>query len=154
MSRRSVISAVALAAGLSAAVLPAQPIPWENTQVYEKLGLTEQQTARIQEVIGREDKVIRQARAELNVNKAQLERLLLAADPDMSQVEGLLKSALDWKLKSEMADIRRRIEVRKILGEQKWEQLLRLWRSRARGVRASAGADDPRPAVPRAEPRR
>ena len=69
----------------------------------------------------------------------------------MSQVERLLQSSVEWKLKSEMAEIRRRVEVRKMLGEQKWGQLLRAWRAwRLRNERTAY-----RPAAPGArQPRR
>ncbi len=135
---------------LAAAALAAQPIPWDDTRLYERLGLSEQQTRSIQETVTREDKVMREAQAELNIRRAQLERLLLDADPDMKQVERLLQSTVDWKVKSEMAGIRLRVEVRRIMGEQKWDQLLRAWRAlRARDGRA---ADSPAPGSPRRAP--
>ncbi len=135
-----------IAAGcLAATTLAAQAIPWEDTGLYERLGLSEQQTARIQDTIAREDKVMREAQAELNIRRAQLERLLLDTDPDMKQVERLLQQTVDWKVRSEMAAIRLRVEVRKIVGEQKWDQLLRTWRSlRARAGRAADSRPDAR----------
>jgi hypothetical protein len=111
----------------------AQPIPWDDQQLYQRLGLTEQQVSSLQEVAAREDRVVREAQAELNIYKAQLEKLLLDPDPDMKQVERLLRSSNDSRLKSQMAVIRRRVAMRKIMGEQKWEQFLRglrAWRTR------------------------
>ncbi len=139
-----------LAAACLAGALPAQPIPWYNSQLFERLGLTEQQVNSIQEILGREDKVSREAQAELAVYKAQLGKLLLGPDPDMKQVERLLESSIEWKLKSEMAEIRRRVEIRKVLGEQKWQQLLRAWRMRSDARdRAAEDRKQPRPQPPR-----
>ena len=139
------------AACLTATALAAQPIQWDDSRLYERLGLTDQQTGRIQETVTREDKVMREAQAELNIRRAQLERLLLDPDPDMKQVERLLQSTVDWKLKSEMAAIRLRVEIRKIVGEQKWDQLLRMGRaSRLRGVRD--GDSRPDAGAPRRPP--
>ena len=152
MAKQLSIAAL-LAACLAIAALQAQPIPWENSQLYERLGLSEQQAAGIQEVVNRENRVAREAQAELNIYKAQLEKLLLSIDPDMRQVERLLQSTVDWKLKSEMAEIRRRVEIRKIVGEQKWEQILRTWRARnGRGADTRSAAPTqqrPQPEQPR-----
>lgn len=152
------LTIAALLAACAAAGLSAQPIPWDNSQLFERLGLSEQQTNSIQQILGREDKVSREAQAELNVLKAQLEKLLLEAEPDMRQVERLLQSSIEWKLKNEMAEIRRRVEIRKVLGEQKWEQLVRAWRAwRLRnGARERVAEDRKQPpaAAGRQQPRR
>lgn len=150
------LAVAVLIAACVAGVLPAQPIPWDNSQLFERLGLTEQQTSSIQEILRREDRVSREAQAELGVYKAQLEKLLLGPDPDMRQVERLLQSSMEWKLKSEMAEIRRRVEIRKVLGEQKWQQLVRAWRAwRLRNnarERAPKDRRQPRSAQPRPLP--
>ena len=115
-------------------MLPAQQLPWDDEQIYQRLGLTQEQTAEIREIAGREEKVIREAQAELNVIRAQLEKLLLKPAPDMREVERLLQSSLEWKLRSEMAGIRRRVEIRALVGEDRWEDLLRARRAgRPRG---------------------
>jgi hypothetical protein len=153
---RLFVAAIATAC-LAAAAAAAQPVPWDDARLYERLGLTDQQTGRIQDVITREDKVMREAQAELNIRRAQLERLLIDPDPDMKQVERLLQQTVDWKVRSEMAAIRLRVEVRKIMGEQKWDQLLRTWRAlrtradRPAGSRPGQGASR-RPPAPAAAP--
>ncbi len=138
-------AACLLAAGV-AANLPAQQVPWENEQLYERVGLTEQQRTGIREIVDREDRVIRAAQAELNVIRAQLEKVLLNPAPDMREVERLLQSSLEWKLKSEMAGIRRRVEIRALVGEDKWADLARAWRAwRTRGERrGDAGTPEQR----------
>jgi Spy/CpxP family protein refolding chaperone len=153
MKLRPIIVAVALAACIAPAAVHSQPIPWDNNQVYDRLGLTEQQKTSIQDIMYREDKVIRESQAEININRAQLEKLLLGTDPDMAAVERLLRGTLDWKLKSEMAEIRRRVEIRKVLGEPKWEQLLRGWRSRVRAQMPAAEPQREKPAQRRDNPR-
>jgi hypothetical protein len=112
---------------------------FDNPQIYERLELSPSQIERIEEVQRREDRVVREAQAELNIYKAQLEKLLLASDVDMRQVEQILRDTMEWKLRSELSEIRRRVEVRQILGEEKWEEFLRMLRAaRARGERAPA----------------
>ena len=58
----------------------------------------------------------------------QLEKLLIDIDPNMRDVERILKDTTEWKLKSEMAEIRRRVEIRKVMGEEKWEEFLQILR--------------------------
>ena len=65
----------------------------------------------------------------------------------MAQVQRLLQATVDWKVKSEMAGIRRRVEIRKVVGERKWEQLLRASRTaRVRNARAAEQRQAQRPA--------
>jgi hypothetical protein len=153
MNLRPIIVAAALAACIAPTAVHGQPIPWDNNQVYDRLGLTEQQKNSIQDIVYREDRVIRESQAEININRAQLEKLLLGTDPDMAAVERLLRGTLDWKLKSEMAEIRRRVEIRKVLGEPKWEQLLRGWRARVRAQMQAPEQQREKPAQRRDNPR-
>jgi hypothetical protein len=102
---------------------------FDNPQIYERLELSTRQIERIEEVQRREDRVVREAQAELNVYKAQLERLLIDVEVDLRQAEKILRDTMEWKLKSEMAEIRRRVEVRKIMGEENWEEFLRMMRA-------------------------
>jgi hypothetical protein len=139
-------AAAFLLATCVAAGLQAQQGLWENEQLFERLGLNETQRKGAGEIVAREDKVIREAQAELNIRRAQLEKLLLDPTPDMREVERILQSSLEWKLKSEMAGIRRRVEIRALLGEEKWEDLVRAWRGwRLREARDRSRGDQGRP---------
>jgi hypothetical protein len=42
----------------------------------------------------------------------------------MRQVEKLLRDSMEWKVKIELAEINKRVELRKILGEEKWKKLV------------------------------
>ena len=123
---------------------------FDNPQALERLGLTEDQIGRIEEVAAREDRVVREAQVELNLYRAQLEKLLLDPDVNMREVERILKETTEWKLKSELANMRRRVEIRKIMGEEKWEEFLRL----LRGARARQQTDRAPRATPETPPRR
>ena len=100
-----------------------------NPQVMEKLGLTEDQIQQISEIDSREDRIIRESQVELNIYKAQLEKLLLGTDPNMREVERILRDTTEWKLKSELAEVRRRVEIRKVMGEETWERFLQALRA-------------------------
>jgi len=101
-----------------------------DTQVFGDLGCTEEEINQIITIQDETENVIRESRIELNLYKAQLEKLLFPTDVNMKEVEKILRASLEWKMKSELADIRRRVEIRKILGERRWERFLKTLRAR------------------------
>lgn len=105
-----------------------------NPQILRELGLTDEEMLRVIEIRENTQKVQREAQIELNLYKAQLEKLLFPAEVDMKEVERLLKASLEWKLKLEFAEVRKRVEIRKILGEDRWEKLLHLLANRRKSA--------------------
>jgi hypothetical protein len=103
---------------------------FDNPQIFIELGLTNEELSMVMEIHDEARKQIREAQIELNLYKAQLEKLLFPPEINMKEVERILKESLEWKLKSELAEIRRRVEIRKVLGEARWEKLLRILASR------------------------
>ena len=97
-----------------------------DQEILRRLNLNQAQLERITELNREYELVKREATIEQNFYKAQLERLLLQPDPDMSEIEETLRNSMEWKLKDTMADVERRIEIRKAIGEDKWIHLLRL----------------------------
>jgi Spy/CpxP family protein refolding chaperone len=71
---------------------------------------------------------IEKAASEMRIIQARLERLLLDKNPDMGAIKQLVKSSLDWELQIRMARIERAIELRKMLGPERWAILQRLQR--------------------------
>jgi hypothetical protein len=67
-----------------------------------------------------------ESQVEQNFYKAQLERMLLKDDPNMDQVEQVLRDSMEWKLKETLAEIENRIKIRKIVGEETWSKMLRM----------------------------
>jgi len=105
----------------------------DNLQVLRDLGLTEDEINRIIEIQEEKEKEKREAQIELNLYKAQLEKLLFPADIDMKEVERLLRESMECKLKYELAEIRSRVAIRKILGEERWTKFLRVLKKHREG---------------------
>jgi hypothetical protein len=97
----------------------------DNAEALKKFGLNEEEIERVMEIQNEMDRIIQETRIELNLLKAQLEKLLFDVNVDMQKVERILRESIEWKLKSELAEIKRRIEIRKIFGEQRWQKFLR-----------------------------
>ncbi len=91
-----------------------------------RLDLTRDQIQQVLQIQKTYQKQIKEAALEMNVYKAQLEKILFDEDPDMNKVKKLLEESLKWRLQSELAAIQERVQTRKILGEEKWEEMLRL----------------------------
>jgi len=95
-------------------------------QLADRIGLSEEETERVMNIFQDTESVMQEANLELNIFKAQLARLLFSSDVDMREVEELLKSSYEWQLRRQLAQIRRQVEIRKILGEERWVQYSRL----------------------------
>jgi len=102
----------------------------DDPQILRELGLQEEEIIQIMKIQGETEKVKREAQIELNLYKAQLEKILFSPDVDLEEVEKVLRASMEWKLKSELAEIRRRVEIRKIMGEERWEKFLRVLKMR------------------------
>lgn len=89
----------------------------------KEAGLTDEQIKKVQEIYFKYDKIKREAKAELGILKAKIQKELLAENVNMVEVEKLLKESLNWKLKIEMSNIQKRIELKKLLGEENLQKL-------------------------------
>ncbi|MBN1412713.1 MAG: hypothetical protein JW969_17830 [Spirochaetales bacterium] len=107
-----------------------QPGPEGPLGLLKKLGVTDDQIKQIQDVNDPLDKQQREAKVELKIVRAQLEKALFDVNVNYSQVEKLLRDAMEWRIKIEMAEIRKRVEMRKIVGEDVWQQLIKIQEQR------------------------
>ena len=98
-------------------------------QLAARVGLSEDETRSVMNIYSQTESVIEEANLELNIYKAQLARLLFTVDVDIREVESLLKKSYEWQLKRQLAQIRRQVEIRRILGEERWAQYSRLVRN-------------------------
>jgi hypothetical protein len=112
-----------------------------SQQVLKQLGLTEEQVTKLADLQDQSQSEVNAAQADLAVQKAELTRLLVTADPDMAAVEKLVRAAAESDVKVKMSQIRRELAVRKVIGDRKWRQLLVLLRAASRqGAAAGTGS--------------
>jgi hypothetical protein len=96
---------------------------WDNPEVLERLDLDEEEVERIREIFERTEREIREARLEIDVLRAQLRKILFEEQVNMREVERMLRQSLDWELKERMAQIRRQVELRELLGDAKYARM-------------------------------
>jgi hypothetical protein len=111
-------------------VLGANALGIERTEALKKLGLSDDQIKKVTEINQAAEKDKKDAALELNILRAQLEKMLADPNPDMKEVEKLLRNSADQKVKSELAEITRRVEIRKTIGEEKWTKLVNFLKRR------------------------
>jgi hypothetical protein len=107
----------------------------DSPQFLQRAGLSEQEIAAVTQVFEDTERAIREARLEIGVLKAQLRKLLFAENVDMGEVERLLRAGLEWELKERMAQVRRQVELRRILGDRRYARLSEQVRERVRRQR-------------------
>ena len=103
---------------------------WDDPELLQRLDLDEQQVQKIREIFEETEKEIRQARLEIDVLRAQLRKLLFEEQVDMRDVERMLRQSLEWELKERMAQIRRQVELRKLLGDAKYARMSQAFEKR------------------------
>ncbi len=137
MSRSRIVPVLLLLLVLAAAAAFGQAE--EELQAWRKLGLSEEQGAQVREIYERTQKSIRESRAEIDVLKAELRRLLLREPVDMNQVEKQLRASLEWEYRLRLAQISRQVELRQALGDRDYARLMELVRERRRSAREAEG---------------
>jgi hypothetical protein len=117
---------------------------WDDPDLMKRLGLEEQQMEKIRELFEQTERQIRQARIEIDILKAELRKELFQEQVQMSEVERLLRRSLDWELKERMAQIRRQVELRTMLGDARYARLMERFETRRRFQEEPERARPPR----------
>ena len=96
---------------------------WDDPEVLDRLDLKEDEVKKVREIFEETEREIREARLEIDVLRAQLRKLLFQEQVNMREVERLLRQSLDWEFKERMAQIRRQVELRELLGDAKYARM-------------------------------
>ena len=110
----------------------AQDLQTQARHYLSGLGVSNGEITRIVDIQTNTRTQVREAQLELNVLKAQLDQALFPMNVDMNKVQKLLDRSLGLKMKAELARIRERVEIRKILGDYKYAAYQRFMHNAAR----------------------
>ncbi len=99
-----------------------------SDKVLKRLGFSANEIESITKVYEETQKTVMNAKAEIDIYRAELKKLLLSSDVDMIQVEKLLRKSLEWELKMRLAQIEREVKIRKLVGDRKWARLVQYFR--------------------------
>lgn len=113
--------------------------PPYTQRALELLGLDESEIDQILEIQETSASDIRRLNAELEIRKAELARLLLDEEPNMRLVERNLRSTADVEVEIRMTEIRREVEIRKIVGTDRWARIVQALRQRREELARETG---------------
>jgi hypothetical protein len=99
-----------------------------QAQLVKRLGLTDQQAEQFVAIYGDSAADLAKARAEINVQKALLAKLLLDVNVSDREVEKVLRQAMEAELQARLVQIRRELATRKLIGDRRWIQLREMLR--------------------------
>ena len=128
------VAALVLFAALASAAAQATaqglpgPVGGDIRWSVRQLNLSPAEIKSIEDIANSQADGLAEAASEMRIIQAKLERLLLDKDPDMDAIRQLVKSSLDWELQIRMTRIERAIDLRKLLGPERWAILQRLQR--------------------------
>ena len=111
-----------------AAVMSVTAQQFDNPQILTRVGLTEQEVENVTDIWVDTEREIQAAQLELNILKAQLDKLLFPADADMKAIEKVIRASAEMEITVKLATIDRRVRIRKVFGEDRWEKYIRLQR--------------------------
>lgn len=124
----ALFAVLAPAAAQAPAQGPSGPVGGDIRWSVRQLNLSPAEIKSIEDIANRQADGLAAAASEMRIIQAKLERLLLDKDPDLGAIKQLVKSSLDWELQIRMARIERAIDLRKLLGPERWAILQRLQR--------------------------
>jgi Spy/CpxP family protein refolding chaperone len=101
-----------------------------------ELKVTDEELAKISELVAKDESTLAKARADIRVNQANIGRLLLEAEPDRNAIDAEVDKSLAAEKTIRMGQIDRQIQVKSIFGEKRWKTILLI----VREARAAEGA--------------
>ena len=99
-----------------------------DPRLLTRIGMSVEEIEAILEIQIQSEKQIRVAKAEINILKSKLERLLLRERPNMQEVEDIIRETLEWRIENEVATVRARQQIKDMMGPVNWGELLKLRR--------------------------
>lgn len=115
--------------------------PMYERRALEILGLNQtevEQVLRIQQEASLET---RRLQADREIRKAELARLLLEPEPNMRLVERNLRDTAEIEVQIRLTEIRREVEIRRIVGTDRWARMMQQFRERSAQAAEQAQAE-------------
>jgi hypothetical protein len=119
--------ALALGAGVAAQNKPDAPgNAGEFRKELKSLALEDKEVDSLEKIVQRDADALEKAQAEIRILQARLERLMLEKKPPMEDIKTLVKQSLDWEFQIRMIRIQRNLDIRALIGDDRWAKAYRL----------------------------
>jgi hypothetical protein len=90
----------------------------QETTMLKKLGLNDSQVAQVLDIQGKTQSTIRQDAVQLRLLRAQMEKALLPAAPNMQEVNGYITQIAQTQADEMKAFVSGRVQLRQIIGDE------------------------------------
>ncbi len=120
---------------VSASVLIAQPRPERGERMMKELGLSDEQTAKIEELRTTHMKSMADQRASVTKAKIDLRSLMSADEPNKAAITSKMKEIADLRLRQETARVDHMFDVRTVLTPEQQKMFREHMGDRMRGHR-------------------
>jgi Na+-transporting methylmalonyl-CoA/oxaloacetate decarboxylase gamma subunit len=101
----------------------------EAAKVLASLNLSDEELKSIEAILAKDETDLAKDRADIQVLQAQLSRLMLDKDPGMDAAGAIVKKSLDLEYSVRMIQLGRQIQIKKLLGDERWATLYRFMRT-------------------------
>ncbi len=106
-----------------------------DPQLLRSLDLEEREIAAIMRVQREHALAVRPLQADLNIEQAELARLLIDENPSIRRIEANLRTSAEIEVQIRLLEIQRELAIRRVIGTDRWTRLVQA--ARARSVEAS-----------------
>jgi periplasmic protein CpxP/Spy len=121
---------------------------WNNPQIAQKIGLTEDQQKKMDDIFLQSRLKLIDQHAAVEKEEAILEPMLSTDQPDEAQVLSQIDKVAQSRAELEKANARMLLGLRRVLTTAQWQQLRTLERHGRDGTERRGGADSAPPANP------
>lgn len=128
-----VATAPAMAAPLAQAGAPKRA---EARKLIAALKLSDEELKSIEAILAKDESELAKDKADVQVLQAQLSRLMLDKDPALDAAGAIVRKSLDLEYSIRMIQLGRQLEIKRLIGDERWASLYRLIRGLRQAERA------------------
>lgn len=110
----------------------------EARRDYVSLDLKPGEFDAIKAIVDRDAKELERQRATIRESQARLAKLMLAEKPDLAEIGLVVRQSLDAEYTQRMIQISRNLDLRVLLGDERWASLYRI----VKGIQLFAKAEE------------
>ncbi len=94
----------------------------------QNLKLTDQELQQISKIIEADEAELARAQAEIKIIQSKIARLMLESTPDLDAIKEEIGKSAEYEKTIKFIQIKRQLEVKEVLGEERWQTVLMLVR--------------------------
>ena len=98
----------------------------QGGDLWTRLEVSEEEREQINVIEATHRTTNQEAKAEIEILRAEIKKASLTVEPNMTEVEDLIRRELTWVFKTRVAQVKFNTEIRKVLGEERYFRMLEI----------------------------